>query len=90
MSVREGDDACGSKDNNCIKCRLQEGSVVKVEEGLFTSNGKGETRRWGSRGAAAGEEVFTAGEKDWTAGAAEEEDGLSGCSIVGEAVGKVF
>jgi hypothetical protein len=54
MSVREGDDACGSKDNSCIKCRLQEGSVVKVEEGLFTSNGKGETRRWGSRGAAAG------------------------------------
>jgi hypothetical protein len=42
------------------------------------------------RGAAAGEEVCTTGEEDWTAGAAEEEDGLSGCSIVGEAVGKVF
>jgi len=42
------------------------------------------------RGATAGEEVCTVGEEDWIAGAAEEEDGLSGCSIVGEAVGKVF
>jgi len=45
MSVRKGDDACGSRDNSCIRCRLQEGSIVRVEEGLFTSHGRGETRR---------------------------------------------
>jgi len=29
--VREGDDACDSRDISCIRHRLQEGSVVRVE-----------------------------------------------------------
>ena len=45
MSVRKGDDACGNRDSNCIRHRLQEGSIVRVEEGLFTSHGRGETGR---------------------------------------------
>ena len=35
MSVREGDNACGSRDNNCIRRGLQEKA--------FTSHGRGET-----------------------------------------------
>ena len=41
------------------------------------------------RGAVAGEEVCIVGEEYWTAGAVKE-DVLSGYSIAGEAVRKVF
>jgi hypothetical protein len=43
-----------------------------------------------SRGAAAREEVCIAREEYWTSGATEKKEGLSCCSIAGEAVRKVF
>ena len=73
MSVREGDNACSSRDSSCIRHGLQ--------EEVFTSHGRGETRRWGSRGCAAGEEGCTTKEEGWTAGAAGEEDVCGDCSI---------
>jgi hypothetical protein len=41
MSVRKGDYSNGNRDRSCIKHRLQEGSIVGVEESVFTSHGRG-------------------------------------------------
>jgi hypothetical protein len=60
---------------------------------LLTSHAKEKPGREAAeegRGAVAREKGYTSGEEDWTAGAVEEKNGLSSCSIVGEAVGKVF
>jgi len=59
---------------------------VGVEESLFTSTAEEKTGGDAAkedRGAAVGEEVCTAG-------AAEEEEVMGGCSIAKEAVRKVF
>jgi hypothetical protein len=78
MSVREGDNVCGSRDNSCIRRGLQEEAFTAMAEEKPGGEAAEE-----SRGGAVGEE-------GWTAGAAEEEDVCGGCSIEeGGAVRKV-
>ena len=44
MSVRKGDYNSGSRDTSCIRRRLQEGSMVGVEESVFTSHDREENK----------------------------------------------